>query len=217
MSCRSGVRSWPCLQRKEPHRVNLTSPLQTQHLSGSSAGTPISLPSAPRPSPTLSTAGLPKGGTLSIWVESAKRAPPVSTTRRYLRADASNQHTSRARAVCVCEREGSSVLSCSWCGPHRVTWAVPSSCVREGETSGRCSSAHTPPGNCNTHFSTSELNIHPTGNHRFGKAGPLVTVKLFVLPLRVADRAKWLFAAQYSLFFPCGTFNSNQKWADPRA
>lgn len=65
-----------------------------------------------------------------------------------------------AHVLCVCvrvcvserERESSSVLSCSWCGPHRVTWAVPSSCVREGETSGRCSSARTPPGNCNTHF-----------------------------------------------------------------
>lgn len=184
--CRSGTRSWPCLQKKEPRRVNLTPNLQTQHLSDSSAGTPTSLPSASHPSLTLLTAGLPKGGILSIWVENAKRAPPVSTTHRYSRAEASNLH----KCVCVCERESSSVLLCSWCGPHRVTWAVPSSCVREGETSGRCSSAHTPPGNCNTRVSTSELNIHTTGSHRLRQAGPRVTVKTLCVAAACSSQSK---------------------------
>ena len=49
--------------------------------------------------------------------------------------------------MCVCWCVCLNVLLCSWCGPHRVTWAVPVSSVWEEETSGRCLSVHISLGN----------------------------------------------------------------------
>lgn len=85
--CRSGMKSWPCLQRREQHRVKQTSPLQTHRRLGTSAGTWTFLLSAWPLFPTLLMAGSRREEISSTWVENVKRVPPVNTTHRYLQGE----------------------------------------------------------------------------------------------------------------------------------
>lgn len=81
--CRSGMKGWPCLRRKEQHRVTQTPSLYTPHLFVMWAGTHTFLCTVSTRFLASSTLGLRRGKIFSTWVGSVEKMPPVSTTHRY--------------------------------------------------------------------------------------------------------------------------------------